>query len=514
MSAGVGRPLSAWVDTWAEHRPDAEALSFGSERWSWAGFAGQVQRWVRVLGDQYGVGAGDRVAYLGHNHPGQLFVFFACARLGAALVPLNWRLTAAELGYQLADSEPVVVVVADRFREVVGSWPTLGVQPPEPVEAPEPTEVTGPVAPTAPVEGRDGDPMLIVYTSGTTGRPKGAVLDQRALLATALNGLFAHDLTPADRVLTVLPMFHVGGLCIQTLPAVLAGAALRLHEVFDPGAWLTDVERWQPTTSLLVPATMTALQRHPAWAQTDLSSLRGIMAGSSVVPEALIRPFHERGVPVGQIYGATETGPTALVLRFEHAMDRVGSCGRAAPHCDVRLVDDVGAEVAEGRAGEVVVRGPNVLRAYWRDAEATAAAFLPGGWFRTGDIGVRDAEGWWRIVDRSKDVVISGGENIYPAELEEVLADCPEVAEAAVVGRPDPRWGEVPVAVVVPKQPGSIDEAAVRALFEGRLARFKHPAAVVFVDALPRNVMGKVQKFRLREQLATTEQLASGPITG
>ncbi|MEZ5237215.1 MAG: AMP-binding protein [Acidimicrobiales bacterium] len=313
-------------------------------------------------------------------------------------------------------------------------------------------------------------------------------------------------------MLTVLPMFHVGGLCIQTLPAVLAGAALRLHEVFDPDAWLTDVERWQPTTR---PAVVP--RRQYAAAPSGLGADRSVVRCAASWPARRWCPadptFHERR-PGGSDLRRHRDGAHRAGAALQARHGPSAHAARRPPHCDVRLVDDIGAEVAEGRAGEVVVRGPNVLRSYWRDAEATAAAFLPGGWFRTGDIGVRDAEGWWRIVDRSKDVVISGGENIYPAELEEVLADCPEVAEAAVVGRPDPRWGEVPVAVVVPKEPGTIDEAAVRALFEGRLARFKHPAAVVFVDALPRNVMGKVQKFRLREQLATTEQLASGPITG
>ncbi len=184
----AGRPLSSWISTWAEHRPQAEALSFGSERWTWAGFDAAVQRWVQVLGNDYGVGAGDRVAYLGHNHPSQLFVFFACARLGAALVPLNWRLTPAELSYQLTDCEPVLTVVADAYRDVVGEWPAVGLD----------ADPAGPGAPPPVVEGRPGDAMLIVYTSGTTGRPKGAVLDQRAVLTNALNGLFAHDLTAAD----------------------------------------------------------------------------------------------------------------------------------------------------------------------------------------------------------------------------------------------------------------------------------------------------------------------------
>jgi fatty-acyl-CoA synthase len=390
-----------------------------------------------------------------------------------------------------------VIVVADEFRPAAGSWPAIGVS-----STPAgPSSVTEPPA----AEGRPSDPVLIVYTSGTTGQAKGAVLDQQAVLTTALNGVFAHDLHRSDRVLTVLPLFHVGGLCIQTLPALLAGAAVRLHEAFDPGEWLADVERWQPTTSLLVPATMAAILDHPRWPTAHLSSLRGVMTGSSVVPPALIEPFHRRGVPCGQVYGATETGPTALVLRFPDAATRVGSCGRAVPHCEVRLVDGEGADVAAGERGELVVRGANVLRGYWRNPQATAEAFIAEGWFRTGDIGHRDPDGWWYIDDRSKDVVISGGENVYPAELEAVLAGCPAIAEAAVVGQPDERWGEVAVAVVVVRGGAELDDAAVRRLFEGRLARFKHPHRVVFVDALPRNVMGKVQKFRLRELLASSE---------
>lgn len=498
-----GRPLSSWIETWAAHRPDAEALSFESTTWSYAAFDAEVSRWVASLDAEFGIGTGDRVAYLGHNHPSQLFVFFACARLGAAMVPLNWRLTQAELAYQLADSEPVVVVAADALRPQVDQWPSISVEAAGTSAGTAAGLAAGAFSPAAEpgATGRPGDAALIVYTSGTTGRPKGAVLDQRAILATALNGAFAHDFTSDDRVLTVLPLFHVGGLCIQTLPALFAGAAVRLHATFDPGAWLDDVERWQPTTSLLVPTTMAAITEHPSWPQRELGSLRGVMTGSSVVPEALMRPFHERAIPCGQVYGATETGPTALVLRFDDAVGKAGSCGKAVPHAAVRLVDAEGRDVAPGERGEVVVRGPNVLRGYWRNPEATAESFIEGAWFRTGDIGHCDEGGWWYIDDRSKDVIISGGENIYPAELEAILAECPDIAEAAVVGRPDDHWGEVAVAVVVAKPTAEIDEAAVRELFAGRLARFKHPWDVLFVSSLPRNVMGKVQRYRLREQV-------------
>jgi len=403
-----------------------------------------------------------------------LVLLFALARLGAILVPLNWRLTAAEHRTIVADCTPKWIACDPEFEAHARQLhvPPLKVQ-----------SVRDPA-----LAGTDTDDLLIVYTSGTTGRPKGAVLTQSALLWNALNSIHAHDLGQADHVLTALPMFHVGGLNNQTLPALLAGATVTLHRRFDPGRWLADVAARKPTVSLLVPATMQAVVSHPDWGRTDLSSLKMMNAGSMVIPDSLLRAFHERGIPVGQIYGCTETAPIATVLLKEDAIRKMGSAGKSAPHCEVQLVD-----------GEVWVRGPNVMRGYWNDPAATAAALTPDGWFRTGDLARIDDEGFYWIMGRSKDVIISGGENIYPAELENVLSDCPAIAEAAVVGVEDPKWGEAACACVVRK--GDIDEAGVLALFRDRLARFKHPRRVVFLDSLPKNAMGKVQKFDLKKRL-------------
>jgi fatty-acyl-CoA synthase len=263
---------------------------------------------------------------------------------------------------------------------------------------------------------------------------------------------------------------------------------------------LNAITRDKPSLTVLVPAQMQALIEHGDWANCNLSSLRMVTTGSTIVPHGLIHAFHDRGVPVVQVYGTTETGPIAAYLRADQARDHVGSTGLPAIHCDLTLVDDDGSEVAAGERGEVLVRGPNVMTEYWNDREATEAAF-GNGWFRTGDIGHRDSEGFITIDDRKKDVIISGGENIYSAELEAVLADDSRIVEAAVVGRADQRWGEVPVAVVVSAD-SALDAAAVIALFDQRLARFKHPKDVQFVDALPRNAMGKVEKFTLRAMVA------------
>ncbi len=438
-----------------------------------------LQFWGRIeeTTNSLQVTKGDRVAWLGYNSPEMLVLLFALARLGAILVPLNWRLTAAEHRIILADCSPKWIFCDSEFEVHCRD---LGI----PVGHNEKNDYF------RNIEGSDNDDILIVYTSGTTGKPKGAVLTQSALLWNGFNSIHAHDLSQSDHVLTALPMFHVGGLNNQTLPALLAGATVTLHRRFDAALWLSDVVRRRPTLSLLVPATIQAVISHPAWAQTDLSSLKMLNTGSMVVPDSLIQAFHDRGVPVGQIYGCTETAPIATVLLREDAVRKLGSAGKPALHCEVKLVEN-----------EVWVRGPNVMRGYWNDPDATAAALTPEDWFKTGDLARVDGEGYYWIIGRSKDVIISGGENIYPAELENVLADCASIAEAAVIGMDDPKWGEAACACIVRRQGSEIDETEVLNLFNNRLAKFKHPRRVVFLDSLPKNTMGKVQKFELKRRV-------------
>jgi fatty-acyl-CoA synthase len=351
-------------------------------------------------------------------------------------------------------------------------------------------------APAPPPIGGEDDPILLVYTSGTTGRPKAAVLDQRALLFNALNARHGFDMTAADRVLTVLPLFHVGGLNIQTTPALHAGAEIILHPRFDPDRFFDSVEADRPTLSLLVPAVMKALVEHSRWPAADLGSLRAVGAGSSIVPVALIEAFHAKGVPVQQVYGATETCPIAILQSRAEALTAPGSIGRPAQHVACRIVDAEGRILGPGAEGEIQVCGPSVLRGYWRHEPA----LLPGGWFPTGDVGRVDADGRWWFTDRGKHVIISGGENIYPAEIERLLADAPGIVDCAVVGRPDARWGEVPVAVVVPG--AAFDAERVTAHLDGRIARFKMPRAVIAVAALPRTALGKVAMAELRAVVA------------
>ncbi len=498
--------LSRWIARNAAWRPHWPALVFADEPISYRALDAGIAQLAAALAGTFAVKRGDRIAVLSYNRPEYVALIFAAARIGAIVVPLNWRLAPPEHGQILADADPALLVVdgdlqaraedlarmAPRAHRAAIDFALDGW-----TELADACDAAGP--PPAPV-GRPEDPVLLVYTSGTTGRPKGAVLTQGAVTWNAVNSVWAHDFTSEDRILTTLPLFHVGGLNIQTLPALHAGATVLLHKRFAPAEMLAAIARDRPTVTLLVPAVMKALTEHPQWERADLSSLRLAMAGSSVVPVELIRPFHARGVPVGQVYGATETGPVSIVLRGLDAMRKEGACGTPAIHCDARIVDDRDEDVKPGERGEILLRGPHITQGYWRDSASTSAAFL-GGWFRTGDIGHQDEDGHFWVDDRKKDMIISGGENIYPAELEAVLETDPTIAEAAVVARPDAKWGEVPVAIVVPRAGAAVDPDAVKARFAGRLAKFKHPHDVVIVDSLPRNAMGKVLRYVLRETL-------------
>jgi len=486
--------LSHWIAHRAAHRGAAVALRFEGRDITYAALHAQIGRVAAMLSGDLGLRRGDRIGHLGYNSPDYLALLFAAARIGATVVPLNWRLAPPEHLFQLENAGVSALLVEPELREPIAARLTgcrivpfgFGAEalPGGDAEAPQ--------------DGGPEDPLLIVYTSGTTGRPKGAVLTQAALTWNAINGLAFQQLTAADRVLTVLPMFHVGAMNIQTLPALHAGATVVLHRRFAPAETLAAIAAERITQVLLVPAVMKAMIDHPAWAATDLSSLTMAVTGSQIVPIPLIEAFHARGVPVGQVYGSTETAPIAIVLGREDAHRKLGSTGIPAMHCEARIVDDSGREVPRGMPGEILIRGGNILSAYWRDPVATAAA-IRDGWFHTGDIGHQDEEGYYYIDERKKDLIISGGENIYPAEVEAVMAELPEVAEVTVVARPDAQWGEVPVAFVVPRPGAACDGPALLARLQGRLARFKHPRAILFVAELPRNAMGKVLRYRLRE---------------
>ena len=509
MPSPESSPLAARFAQLARAHGAQPALTFrGDERqpkatWvcDFAKFWRRVERVTAHLQATWGVRPGQRVAWLGLNHELQLVTLVACARLGAIFMQLNFRLAVPELQQVMDDAAPSLLVHDDAHQQAAGALQGASLQR---------THLHNLIATASPrglplpiVHGENA--LLLVYTSGTTGQPKGAVHTQKALLANARASQWAHAFVAGDKVLSTLPLFHVGGLCIQTLPALLAGIEVVLHPRFDPAAWLSELTQSRPTLSLLVPATMRALFEHPHWTDTSLACLRGLMTGSSTVPVAYLQTLHDRGVPVGQVYGTTETGPVSIVLRLPDAMAHVGASGWPQPEAEVKIMDAQGREVAEGETGEVCVRAPNLMRGYWQPSGQLKLG-LHDGWFHCGDLGQRAADGCVTIVGRSKDMIISGGENIYPAEIENLLVTLPGVAEGAVLGLDDAQWGEVPVAAVVrAANPAgrALSEAAVMAHLQGQIARYKMPRQVVFVADLPKSALGKVQKPALKAALQT-----------
>ncbi|MGI9505780.1 MAG: class I adenylate-forming enzyme family protein [Geminicoccaceae bacterium] len=497
--------LGDWIHHQADKGPDRTAISFGDHVLSYRAFADRIGQLTSGLRQKAGLKHGDRIAYLGHSHPDLLTLVFAAARLGLIVVPLNWRLARPEHQAILADADPALLLVDARFTGEAeamsaepGSWRPIGLgfQRSGWLSVDDLLMDDGNTA----MAGMASDPLLLVYTSGTTGAAKGAVLTQDAVRWNAANSVDMHDLTCEDRILTSLPLFHVGGLNIQTLPALAVGAEVFLEARFDPSTTFETIVRARPTQTVLVPAMMKALIDHPDFEDTDLSSLRQITTGSSIVPVELIQAFHDRGIPVTQVYGTTETAPIAVYQRRADAFRTIGSSGEVAKHGEMRLADDAGRAVDAGQPGEIQIRGPQVMTGYWNNPAATEEAFA-GDWFRTGDVGRMDQDSRLWVEARKDDLIKSGSERIYPAEIEDILRAVDGVADVAVIARTDPTWGEVPVAVVQPAAGCEPDADKLLQGLDGRIARFKRPKEVIFVDSLPRSALGKVLRYRLRAAL-------------
>jgi fatty-acyl-CoA synthase len=509
MSTPAEICLGDWLARRADRTPHRPALTFEGRTWSFGDLQQDISSLAGVL-SHFGIKKGDRVAFLSLNQPELLQAYFACSRLGAILVPLNYRLTGPELAYIINDAQPLVLIsdllhqpVIDGVGDELTISHFIGV---DGVTNDTWTLLADLAAGTEPLEeGVALDPddiAAIMYTSGTTGYPKGAMLSHGNLWWNNVNIERSLDIHADDVTLTVMPIFHIGGLNVFTLIILEKGGHVILHRVFEPAAALAAFAEHQVTTFLAVPTILQALKEDPTFDSTDFSSLRSLVCGGAPSPEAMLRTWAQRGIPVLQAYGLTETSCLVSFLTAEDALERLGSSGKAVMFCDVELRDTEGEIVTEAMArGEVCVRGPNVTSGYWRRPEATAEAIDADGWFRTGDVAYRDAEGFLYIVDRVKDMIISGGENIYPAEVEAVLYEHPAVLEAAVVGMPDDRWGETVVAVLV-LRPGKTVELEELREFAGRsLARYKLPNQLQVVSELPKNATGKIRKFELRAGL-------------
>jgi fatty-acyl-CoA synthase len=481
--------IGSWTARRARKTPDRVAVVHADREWTYGELHERVLRLAHGLRG-LGVGRGDRVAYLGPNHPAYLETLFAAGTLGAVFVPLNMRLAGPELADQLADSGTAVLIHAPGYEghpapHVIGLdsgyEDLLAGASTEPIDEPVSLD----------------DTALIMYTSGTTGRAKGAVLRHGNITWNSINVLVDADLGSDEVTLISAPLFHTAGLNMNCLPTLLKGGRVLLESSFDPGRTLALVERYGVTLMFGVPAMFNAIADQPGFAGADLSSVRTLMCGGAPVPEATIQRYLARGLAFVQGYGMTEASAGTLLLDRAQALTKAGSAG--VPHffTDVRVARPDGTDTAPGERGEVVVRGPNVMAGYWNQPEATAEV-LSGGWFHSGDVAVTDEDGYVYVVDRIKDVIISGGENIYPAEVENVLVEHPAVADAAVIGVPDEKWGEVGRAILVLRPGAEAEPDQIAEFLLGRIAKYKIPKQYAFVDQLPRTPTGKILRKNLR----------------
>lgn len=498
-----GFGVGSWPARRARTAPHRTAVVDADGSLSYAELDERVRGLARGLRD-LGIRRGERVAYLGANHRTFLESLFACGLLGAVFVPLNTRLAAPELEYCLADSGSAALIHGPsplaaplRAPDSVRRTVALGTGPPGALRYEELLAGAGtePLEEVVTLE----DPFVIMYTSGTADRPKGVLLTHGNVTWNAVNVLVDVDLTSSEVALCVAPLFHAAGLNMGCLPILLKGGTVVLEAAFTPDRVLRLIESHRVTYVFGVPTMFAAIARAPAWSAADLSGLRRIVCGGAPVPAAVSAAYLERGVVFSQGYGMTEASPGVLLLPAGDAERKAGTAG--VPHffTDVGVTDRRGRRVEAGRRGEVRVSGPNVMREYWGRAEETAAT-LENGWLRTGDLASVDDEGYISIMDRTKDVIVSGGENVSPAEVERELAAHPDVEECAVIGVPDAKWGEVGLAVVVPSREAHASGPELLRFLRSRLAGYKTPRSVVFAEALPRSSTGKLLKRVLRER--------------
>ncbi|MCC6853406.1 MAG: long-chain fatty acid--CoA ligase [Rubrivivax sp.] len=485
--------------------PHRAGLVFEGRRYSFREWNARANRAAHAFAG-LGIGRGDRVGLLMANSPEFLECFFGLAKIGAIVVPLNWRLTPPELAFIANDAgiralaygpEYAATAAALRGQIPDGSWIALDQAPAGDHDYARLT-AAAPETEPAPA-GAGADALMIMFTSGTTGKPKGAVLSHDNLFYDSCTVALSTDWRWGDRVLVALPLFHIGAL-IDVVIDVHVGSTTVLMKAFDPVGFLKTLQDEKINSFLAVPAMLQFMLQVPALREFDLSSVRWALCGTAPVPVPLIQAWAQFGIAIQQVYGLTECAGGAAVLGSERALDKIGSTGLPMFHTDIRVVDGLGRDAAADEVGEILIRGPHVIGAYWNNPQASADA-LRDGWLHTGDLGRLDAEGYLYVVDRKKDMVISGGENIYPAEVESVLTALPQCAEVAVIGVPDPAWGEAVCAVVRLRDGQSLTLDEVVAHCSGKLGKYKIPKKlIVSAEPLPRNPTGKLLKRLLREK--------------
>jgi fatty-acyl-CoA synthase len=500
--------IGKWITKWASIQPKKCAIIFEGKRFTYEEFNSRVNRLSSMMLD-LGIKKGDRVGVLLRNSNIYIEAFFALSKIGAILVPLNFRLTGPELKFILNDSGAETLLFGEEFIELVeGIRPVIHVKkgnfifvgaatPSWALEYEKGIERRSAKEPV--LDGHIGgeDPHIIMYTSGTTGTPKGAILSHRKTFFNALNANIYYGLTPDDIMLISRPLFHSGGLLVQTAPMLYKGGTAVVRRRFRPEQILEDVEKYRVTVLEAAATMFRFILEACDLGAYDLSSLRYCMTGGERVPPSLLRQYESKGIIITQTFGQTETS-TITWLPYTEGRRKLGSVGMPVFHADVKIVNKNGAEIQPGEIGEIIVSGPTLMTGYWRQPQLTAET-IRDGWLHTGDLATIDEEGFMYIVDREKDMFISGGENVYPAEIEKVYLENGRIADVAIVGVPDEKWGEVGMAFIVLHQGAKMTEEEALKFCEGKIAKYKIPKSVMFVKELPRTAAQKIMRYKLRE---------------
>lgn len=496
----------AWVGDWSGRRasltPDKEALVYEGKTFTYGELDTRANSLARYL-KKRGVGKGDRVAFILRNCVECFDAFFATGKLGAILVPFNVRLSTREIVELFKQVKPKVLIYDPEFEEVakevrkVGAFESLSIEEGGSYEA-------------ALDEGKDGepvkekvsmeDPHLILFTGGTTGLPKGAILSHRMIFWNSVNTIVTWGITPNDVSPILFPLFHTGGWNTLAVPLIHVGGKMITWKRFNPDEVLEAIEKYRCTIVIGAPTMFYMMMKSPKFETVDLSSVRMWISGGAPCPLPIMETFWKRGCVFIQGYGLTEAGPNNFYMPIKYMKEKNRSVGVPFFHNEVRIVNDKGEDVGVGEPGELLIRGPHTFSGYWEMPEETAKTIDEDGWVHTGDIAMRDKDGFYYIIDRKKDMYISGGENVYPVEVEDVIYQHPKVAEVAVIGVPDEKWGEVGKAIIVPKPGAKITKEEIIEFCTGKLAKYKVPKYIAIVDSLPKSPAGKILKRDLRKE--------------
>jgi fatty-acyl-CoA synthase len=500
--------IGDWIKKWSFLQPHKRVLIFEGRPFTYQEVNLRTNQLCHFLLGR-GVQKGDRISVLLYNCHPYLEVFFALSKIGAILVPLNWRLAGPELEFIIKDSGSRMLIFDTEFEEVVASIrPRLNISKEDclfvgPTSAEgakdyEKTLLENPVhEPQLPFPVGDEDPHILMYTSGTTGVPKGAILSHRKTFFNALNADIFYNLTSKDIMIVSRPMFHSGGLLVEAAPVLYKGGTLVLKKRFRPHEILETIQEYR-VTLLELPATVYQfILMECDLRQYDLSSIRCYFTGGERVPKAMLKEYYRKGITISQIFGQTEAS-TITFLSPDDAVLKIGSVGLPVFHGEARIVDKMGKDVSPGDVGEIIIKGPTLMSGYWNRPDLTAET-IREGWLYTGDLARTDEEGYVYIVDREKDMYISGGENIYPAEIERILHTHPKIFDAGIVGVPDEKWGEVGKAFIVLKPRETMRSEEVFEFLKGKVAKYKIPKYAEFVGEFPKTASGKIQKFVLKE---------------